>query len=743
MRRHTKNIAIIIILLLGPVTSYSKAEKLAFLYDKGIAVFYPEDFDSTRMLPSLAIMKDLLPAEALPREWDIRPVYSKNQTGKTIITISIGDKADLYGNGEVFGNLRRNGTSFTTWNTDNYMYQDDNGKRLYQSHPWILGVFQDGSAFGIISDNTWEQTFEISDPITIKCEGPSPRIIVIERESPQEVIKALASLIGTIEMPPLWALGFHQCRFTYTPDSRVKEVIDEFRARRIPCDVIWMDIDYMNGFRIFTFDKKNFPDPTGLNDYIHSKDFKAVYMIDPGVKIDKKYFVYRQGTKGDYWVKKSDGKTFTGKVWPGNCVFPDFTNPATREWWGSLYKDFIATGIDGVWNDMNEPSVFDSPNKTMPIDNIHMGGGALPRDIHLRYHNVYGMLMVESSRQGILNANPDKRPFVLSRANFLGGQRYGATWTGDNASTWQYLRMSIPMSLNLSMSGQPFSGPDIGGYALNASPELLAHWMALGAYYPFSRNHSSSGTSDQEPWAMGKKTEDVSRTALNRRYRLMPYLYTLFHDASVTGMPVMQPVYWSDIKDLSLREEQEAFILGENLLIIPRWANNPSLPKGNWNILKLEDDDDGYQPYVALRPGAIVPMTEIIQSTTEYTTDSVTLLVNPASDGFASGKLYDDAGDGFGYLNGDYSVTEFTTGLDNSGKLKVQILKTAGKRDAKRCYRIGYVTDGQIEYSAWTSDTTIYIDMIPDTQNGIDLRQLQMSEIRFKEKDLTLSPQQN
>lgn len=250
-------------------------------------------------------------------------------------------------------------------------------------------------------------------------------------------------------MPPLWALGFHQCRFTYTPDSRVKEVIDEFRARRIPCDVIWMDIDYMNGFRIFTFDKKNFPDPTGLNDYIHSKDFKAVYMIDPGVKIDKKYFVYRQGTKGDHWVKKSDGKTFVGKVWPGNCVFPDFTNPATREWWGSLYKDFIATGIDGVWNDMNEPSVFDSPNKTMPIDNIHMGGGALPRDIHLRYHNVYGMLMVESSRQGILNANPDKRPFVLSRANFLGGQRYGATWTGDNASTWQYLRMSIPMSLNL------------------------------------------------------------------------------------------------------------------------------------------------------------------------------------------------------------------------------------------------------------------------------------------------------
>lgn len=720
------------IILAMPCRIYSQQ---SFLYGKDAAVFYPAGFDSARMMPSMALIKELNSKGRIPAKWAIKPVFSK-EDGRNIITISLDKNTDLYGNGEVVGNLKRNGAAFTTWNSDNYTYHGFDQKQLYQSHPWILGVRADGSAFGILVDNTWKHRYVLSNPIKITCEGPAPRVIVFERENPQAVLEELAVLTGTMEMPPLWALGYQQCRYSYFPDTRVKEVASQFRKRQIPCDVIWMDIDYMNGFRVFTFDKSKFPDPKGLNDYLHSIDFKSVYMIDPGIKADTGYFVYKQGLAGNYWVKDKNGKEFNGNVWPGLCAFPDFTSPAVRKWWGTLYKDYMATGIDGVWNDMNEPAVFNGGSMTMPEDNIHAGGDGLPADVHLRYHNIYGMLMVKASRDGIVNIHPDKRPFVLSRANFIGGQRYGATWTGDNASTWDYLRLSIPMGLNLSLSGQPFNGSDIGGFSGNANEELLAHWMTLGVYYPFSRNHSANNTLDQEPWVFGKKVEDVSRTAINRRYELLPYIYTLFHEATVNGLPVMRPVFWSDTKDTALRREQEVFLLGNDLMIIPRWAYHPALPKGDWDILKLEASDDGYQPYVALRPGAIVPVAKVIQSTVQYSADSVTLLVNPSADGTASGTLYDDAGDGLAYKQGDYSITSFSATKNKHGKLEISVKKMDGNRSNARYYRIGFVTDGAITYSGWVKKSKLSTTFIQDTKNGLDINSLKMSEINFPDKNL-------
>ena len=703
----------------------------AFLCERDIAVFYPADFDSARMMPSLAIIRDLKPSGKLPARWSIKPEYSVAD-GKSVVSFAYPANTDLYGTGEVIGDLRRNGTEVTLWNTDNYSYNAYEGRQLYQSHPWILGVRQDGSAFGILVDNTWKQTIQLDNPIVFTSESAAPRVIVIDKKSPQEVLKTLAKLTGYMELPPLWALGFQQCRYSYFPDTRVKEIADELRNRNLPCDVIWMDIDYMDGFRCFTFDKNRFPDPKGLNDYLHDKQFKAVYMIDPGLKKDDNYFAYQQGTARDLWVKDKNGDTFIGNVWPGACAFPDFTMPEAREWWSGLYKDFMATGIDGVWNDMNEPAVFNGVNFSMPTDNIHRGGNELPQDIHLRYHNVYGMLMIRATREGILQANPDKRPFVLSRANFLGGHRYGATWTGDNVSSWDHLRVSIPMSITLGLSGQPFNGPDIGGFGENANAELLAHWMAIGAYYPFSRNHSSAGTADQEPWAFGPKTENIARTALERRYRFLPYLYTAFHEAATTGMPVMRPVFLSDPTDLALRQEQEAFLWGNDLLVIPRWSADPALPKGDWDILKLEDTDDGYQPYLALRPGAIVPMHRVVQNTSQYSADSITLLVNPLANGKAKGSLYDDAGDGFEYRNGDYSICEFTASRKGD-QLRVDIQQTEGKRAAHRVYRIGFVTDGTITYSDWSDQTTLFVPYISDSQEGIDLNKLRMADFNFKD----------
>ncbi|MBA4283743.1 MAG: hypothetical protein C0432_05570 [Candidatus Puniceispirillum sp.] len=686
-----------------------------------VAAFYPSNFDAAGTLPSMIFKNDLNEMGTVPTTWSVKPDFSF-ENGKNVVRISYTGSVDFYGNGEVTGALKRNGTEVTLWNTDNPTFGVDSGKRLYQSHPWIMGVRPDGTAFGIIADHTWKQSFAITNPITITSDGPGFRVIVIERNSPQELIKTLSNLTGKIELPALWTLGFQQSRFSYTPDTKVMSIADEFRNRKIPCDVLWMDIDYMDQYKVFTFNPSEFGNPKGLNDYLHSKKFKAVYMIDPGVKTESGYFAYDQGTSGNHWVKNADGSEFNGQVWPPVVSFPDFTRPQTRTWWSGLYKNFMATGIDGVWNDMNEPSVFNTPNKTVPENAIHSGGGDLPAGSHLRYHNVYGYLMVKASREGIIAANPTKRPFVLSRSNFLGGQQYAATWTGDNSSTWEHLKLSIPMSITLGLSGQPISGPDIGGFTGNCTPDLLGHWMAIGAYYPFSRNHTIAGSIPQEPWAFGTQIENVSRTAINRRYRLLPYMYTLLREASETGMPLMRPVFFTDNTDLSLRNEQQAFMLGKDLLVVPRWASNPNLPKGNWNKVTLESTpDDKYQALLFIRPGAVIPVGEVVQSTTDYKSDKITYLINPLEDGTAVGELYHDDGDGFGYKTNDYAIHEINVTKYNADSLKVVINQIGGNKNINRTSRIGYVTDNGIVYSAWSTSTVRYIPLIKDNNPNIDL----------------------
>jgi len=482
----------------------------------------------------------------------------------------------------------------------------------------------------------------------------------------------------------------------------------------LPIDVIWMDIDYMQNYKIFTFDSTGFPHPKALNQFLHNLDFKSVWMIDPGVKKEKGYKIYDSGTAGNQWVLNNNGKPFTGEVWPGDCVFPDFTRPATRDWWAGLYKNFLAKDMDGVWNDMNEPSVFDGPGGTMPVDNIHRGGGGLPRGKHLRYHNVYGMLMVKASREGIARFNPDKRPFILSRSNFLGGQKYAATWTGDNASSWDHFEMSIPMILSLGLSGQPFSGADIGGFVGSPTPQLLGNWMAVGAFYPFSRNHTAKGTANQEPWAMGKRVEDVARTALDRRYRLMPYIYTLFEEASAKGLPVMRPVFFADVDDTRLRKEDQAFMLGRDLLIIPKWAKNPTLPEGKWreiHIMGVRQETDSYQPAIHIRDGAIVPVGNLIQSTTHFSTDSLTLEVSLNKKGTATGKLYTDAGDGYGYRKGEYAKWNFIADK-KAGKVTVQAKQIDGVlKERNKTFRIVLYTDDGVLKSNWQKGNTVNLTL--------------------------------
>ena len=720
--------------LLLCAAAFSAQAQQAYMIGENTAVFYPADFNAEAHLPSMAFTHELIPQGGLAEGWKLRPVFTC-EDGKSVAILNVAPDDDLYGTGEVFGDLRRNGKEVIFWNKDNYGYMDNEGKNLYQTHPWVLGLRSDGSAYGIIADNTWKGTCTTSQQIKFSFESPQFRVVVIEGADSKQVMKELARLTGTMELPPMWALGMQQCRYSYYPDTRVKEIVDSLRLKNIPNDVIWMDIDYMDKFKVFTFDPLMFPDPQGLQQYVNSRNMKCVYMIDPGVGVQDSYFVYDQGKARDYFVKNADGTTFEGRVWPGQCNFPDYTRPEVRLWWSQLTAAHMAKGVDGLWNDMNDPSVFGGVDADGNVSGSmietaqHQGGYDWHADSHLRYHNLYGTFMIQASREGMLLANPDKRPFVLSRSNFLGGQRYGATWNGDNMSCWSHLLQSIPMTLNLGLSGQPFNGPDMGGFGADADAELLAHWYAMGIYFPFARNHSAKGTIQQEPWVFGERVENVCRTAVERRYRLMPYIYTLFREASTSGMPVMRPLFMADEKDLSLRGEQKVYMLGGDLMIIPRFAKESVIPQGDWDIIQFEAADDGYQAFVAQRPGSVVPTCEVAQSTDLLDFGTLTLLVNPDAEGNAYGTYYEDARDGYGYKQGDYSVYELKASTQK-GIVKVTMTQVEGSRKPEaRKIRIGLVCDGKVVYSAYSDGSEASVKTVKEKEFSIDMKKLKWSSL--------------
>ncbi len=671
-----------VVLFAGSVATQSaSAQVVAERIGEGIVRFHAGTDSKENRVPSMALQNPRIANGDAPAGFPVSVEFSRGASAihgddRFVATIDIDPDTSLYGTGEAAGPLLRNGRLTECWNLDAYGYQD-NSPNLYTSHPWVLAVRKDGTAFGVLADTTYRCEIDLREDIVFRADGPDHPVIVIEGPTPKDVLRKLGELTGTIEMPPKWALGYHQCRYSYNPDSRVREVAAEFRERQIPADVIWMDIDYMDEFRVFTWDESQFPDPKGLNSYLDSIGFSNVWMIDPGVKNEDGYFVADSGDAVDAWVKNAEGETYTGYVWPGECVFPDYTNAKVREWWAGLYTDFMNEGVDGVWNDMNEPAVFNVPTKTMPEDNIHradpeLGGTAT----HARFHNVYGMLMVRASREGVMAVNPDKRPFVLSRANYIGGQRYGATWTGDNSANWYHVDVSIPMMLNLGLSAQPFAGPDIGGFAGDGDGPMFQRWMSFGALMPFARGHTAKGNIDKEPWAFGEEVEASCRRAIERRYRLMPLLYTLFEESHRTGLPVARPTFFADPADPALRSEDDSFLLGDDLLVATHVTPNSErvhiLPKPVEGVAWREfdfpgfdgarDSDDPEQPRLYARPGSIIPTAPVHQHFGDRPDqrDELTLIVTLDANGEANGTMYEDEGEGWGFRSGEYRRIEFT-----------------------------------------------------------------------------------
>ncbi len=654
--------------------------------------FFTSPAHAANPMPSVAL-ESPVPSLGSTPSVSITPTFFFDN-GLHAVVIDTPEGTSFYGTGMVSGPLKRNGRFVTNYNDDSYGYSDGD-QQLYQSHPWVLAVRPDGTAFGVWADTTYRSSTNLTrsdfagpgPDIRFDAEGPEFAVYIIENDSPQAVLTELANLTGHPPLPPVWSLGYHQSRYSYTPQSRALDIAQEFRNRDLPIDAIWLDIDYMDGFRVFTFDPLTFPNPAALNTSLDNIDVNAIWMINPGVKFDPGYTIYDQGEALDVWVNTADGTTdFVGEVWPGLTKWPDFTNQSVRTWWASLYAPFISLGVDGVWNDMNEPTVFNAPGMTMPDDNQHNAdpelGGPGP---HVRYHNIYGMQMIRATRQGVLDANPTKRPFVLTRANFLGGHRYAACWTGDNVANEYHLDVSIPMTLNLGLSGQPFAGPDIGGFVGDGNTDLFERWMGVGALLPFARGHTANNTRDKEPWTWGTEAEQTSRLALNRRYRLLPHIYTAFYQAHTTGLPVARPLFFAQPDNTTLHAEDNAFILGDGLIVStagsvntacgPLNANFPTptnatiypfgFPQTN-DPAAPSDTTNTKLPDLYLIGGHILPTQPIVQSTANWPADELTLIIALDDTGYATGTLYEDAGDGWNHLTGDFLLTQYEAFTNNN-----------------------------------------------------------------------------
>nr|PNR55777.1 hypothetical protein PHYPA_006674 [Physcomitrium patens] len=648
-----------------------------------------------------------------------------------IVTLKLPEGTSFYGTGEVGGSVERTGKRIYTWNTDAWGY-NQNTTSLYQSHPWLFAVLPSGQAVGVLTDTTRRCEIDLRKEayIRIIAAAPYPVITFGPFPTPDALMTSLSRAIGTMQMPPKWALGYQQCRWSYETADRVLEVATTFREKKIPCDVVWMDIDYMEDFKCFTFKKEAFPDPKGMLDELNGKGFKGIWMLDPGIKAEEGYGAYDSGCEEDVWVLSANGKPYVGECWPGSVVFPDFLNKKTRKWWANLVKDFADVGVDGIWNDMNEPAVFKTVTKTMPETNIHRGdeeiGGT---QSHAHYHNVYGMFQARSTYEGMLLACKNKRPFVLTRAAFIGAHRYAATWTGDNLSNWEHLSMSIPMAINLGLSGQSFCGPDIGGFGGDSTPKLFSRWIGLGAMFPFARGHSEQGTIDHEPWSFGPEVEELSRLALNRRYRLLPHLYTLFYKAHTTGVPVMTPVFFSDPTNAELREIDDSFLLGS--ILVKTWSSPKKrdsnaaepLSKGVWQLFHF-DDDHPELPVLFLRGGSIVPTGPVVQHVGETKpTDTVTLLIALDDKGKASGELYEDDGDGFAYQNGDYLITHYeaekvSNTNANNGEVLIRVASTEGYRERpKRTLKVRVLVGENVQVEGECIDGGELRIQLPTTED--------------------------
>jgi alpha-glucosidase len=639
------------------------------------------------------------------------PVFSASagatgwQGTRPSLRLDLAPREAILGLGETTGTLDKRGSVREFWNIDvlGHAPAIHPGLRsLYVSIPFAISL-RDGRAAGLFWDNPGRQVWDLgqTDPdgwSLIADTGVLDLYLFLGPTLPS-VVGRYAEWTGRMPLPPRWALGYHQCRYSYESRAELEAVAREFRRRRIPCDALYCDIHHLDGHRVFTFGK-SYPRPGEMLAGLARRGFKVVTIVDPGVKEDPRFGVLRRGVAEEAFVKGPDGRAdFTGEVWPGRSRFPDFLREGVRAWWGREQGALQDLGVAGFWNDMNEPANFARPDKTLDPECVHRTDYGPRR--HVEVHNVYGQEMARASYEGALRQRPAERPFVVTRAGYAGIQRYAVVWTGDNSSTWEHLAESVPMLLNLGLSGVPFVGADAGGFLDHATPELFVRWLQLAVFTPFLRNHSNLGTRRQEPWAFGPEVEDIARASLELRYQLHPYLYGLFAKAASDGTPIMRPLAWHHPNDPRAVACHDQFLLGPDLLVAPILrpggeARGVYLPRGEWFDFWTQERHVGGGYVLALAPlariplfvraGALLPLTPSRPFIGTKESDVVTLHLWP--DDEARWAWYDDDGRSPGSLAGAHERRDITgrSGPDG-GWLRVGA-RTGSRAGSTRTWRV-------------------------------------------------------
>lgn len=612
-----------------------------------------------------------------------------HQDLKVYVAKTMEDDMYFYGLGERTGSLNKKGYHYKNWNTDDPSPHGETFEQLYKSIPFLISI-KDKDAFGIFFDNHFESHFDMGKENLEyyyfgAVEGNLDYYFMYGPEV-RNVVNEYTKLTGKTPLPQLWTLGYQQCRWSYAPKERALEIAKAFRDKGIPCDTIYLDIDYMDGFRVFTWDNKKFENPKEFTNELKNMGFKVVTIIDPGVKIDKKYNIYDEGMKNDYFAKDKDGIVYKNKVWPGDSVYPNFMSTDVRKWWAKNQKIMMDLGVSGIWNDMNEPASFNGP---LPEDVVFNEDGL--EVTHKEIHNIYGHMMSKATYEGIKEIT-NKRPFVVTRACYAGTQKYSTIWTGDNQSTWEHLRMSIPMLMNLGLSGMSFCGTDVGGFGHDCTGELLSRWVQIGAFTPLFRNHSAMGTRDQEPWAFDKETEAINKKYINLRYKLLPYLYDLMWKCEDTGEPIIRPLLFEYQSDKNTYEVNDEFLCGDSILVSPVVEQGMRqklvyLPKGStWIDFWTGENYNGGQYIIKESPlnicpifikvNSIIPMSIEQNYVGEKESNKLILNIYLNEDKNEFKYIhYNDDGESFDYRNGIYNEYEIIVSNNESIDIKFIIKK--------------------------------------------------------------------
>ena len=616
-----------------------------------------------------------------------------------------------FGLGEQPTTLVRNGSAFPFWNTDRFDYKPAE-MPIYSSMPFYIGV-TNGVAHGVLYDNPFRGEMDLANRLPGSIgyaaagapDGGELRFYIIAGPGIDRVLERFSRLTGRMPLPPRWALGYQQSRYSYTPDTMVLGVAREMRRRDIPADALYLDIGYMNGYRVFTWSPTDFREPKAMLDTLASLGFKVVAIVDPGVKVDSAYAIYSQGLASHAFLTTPDGAPALGTVWPGTSAFPDFSRAAVRDWWGKGQSALVDPGVRGIWNDMNEPASF--TGKTLS-ELAQFDGDGHPGG-HVEYHNQYGTLMAQASFDGLHALRPQLRPFVITRAAYTGVQRYSSVWTGDNGSTWDHLRLSLPMVLSLGLTGEPFAGSDIGGFTGTPSAELYARWLQAAALVPLFRTHSSINVPRREPWSFGAEYERANRATIRLRYRLLPALYAAFHQHAERGAPVVRPIFWNELGDTLALETGDEFLLGDHLLAAPVVDSAADLrtvylPRGRWYRIGSDSGYDGGTRVTVAAPGAlsdggdttglrglplfaragaVIPMQAVTLYDGARKLDTLELHVWAGLTAPVASALYEDAGDGYGYAHGDYRATTITTSTSAAGAMTIALTRQGSYAGAR------------------------------------------------------------